>query len=189
MSADWYEAVSADARLTQGDLVLDCPLVGWRSGGLATAAGSETEVLVAARDVLEADVIVMTQACDLDNDRVKNVVLCPCPPLAEFKEAWREHHEQAKGADWKKLCDSICKGYAWHSAMLNAGDCAALRTTHRVVQFQEVYTVPRDFLEALLARRNITRLRLLSPYREHLSQSFARFFMRVGLPAPVDKAW
>ena len=26
------------------------------------------------------------------------------------------------------------------------------------------------------------RLRLLPPYREHLSQSFARFFMRVGLP-------
>jgi len=23
-------------------------------------------------------------------------------------------------------------------------------------------------------------------YREHLSQAFARFFMRVGLPVPVD---
>jgi hypothetical protein len=29
------------------------------------------------------------------------------------------------------------------------------------------------------------RLRLLPPYREHLSQSFARFFMRVGLPIDI----
>jgi hypothetical protein len=27
------------------------------------------------------------------------------------------------------------------------------------------------------------------PYREHLSQAFARFFMRVGLPQPVDPSW
>jgi len=25
-------------------------------------------------------------------------------------------------------------------------------------------------------------LRMLSPYREHLAQGFARYFMRVGLP-------
>jgi hypothetical protein len=29
------------------------------------------------------------------------------------------------------------------------------------------------------------RLRLLPPYREHLSQAFARFFMRVGLPVDI----
>jgi len=27
------------------------------------------------------------------------------------------------------------------------------------------------------------------PYREHLSQAFARFFMRVGLPIPIEKKW
>jgi len=29
------------------------------------------------------------------------------------------------------------------------------------------------------------RPRLLSPYVEHFSQSFARFFMRVGLPSQI----
>jgi maleate cis-trans isomerase len=29
------------------------------------------------------------------------------------------------------------------------------------------------------------RVRLLSPYKEHLSQAFARYFMRVGLPRPL----
>jgi hypothetical protein len=29
------------------------------------------------------------------------------------------------------------------------------------------------------------RWRLQSPYREHFSQAFARFFMRVGLPTAI----
>jgi hypothetical protein len=29
------------------------------------------------------------------------------------------------------------------------------------------------------------RWRLQSPFREHFSQAFARFFMRVGLPAAI----
>lgn len=58
---------------------------------------------------------------------------------------------------------------------------------HRVVDFHAIYTVPRDFLETLLLDRNKPRVRLLPPYREHLSQAFARFFMRVGLPAPLAK--
>jgi hypothetical protein len=57
------------------------------------------------------------------------------------------------------------------------------------VDFHEVFTVPREFLESLLAARGRPRPRLLSPHREHLSQAFARYFMRVGLPAPIDEAW
>jgi hypothetical protein len=52
--------------------------------------------------------------------------------------------------------------------------------------YEVVFTVPRMFLESLLRQRAAPRLRLLPPYREYLSQAFARFFMRVGLPQPVD---
>jgi hypothetical protein len=31
------------------------------------------------------------------------------------------------------------------------------------------------------------RIRLLPPYREHLSQAFARHFMRVGLPSGIPQ--
>lgn len=56
---------------------------------------------------------------------------------------------------------------------------------HRIVDFHGVYTAPREFLESWNRRRAQPRLRLLSPYREHLSQAFARFFMRVGLPVAI----
>lgn len=50
--------------------------------------------------------------------------------------------------------------------------------------FRRGYSLPLAFLRkrALLDSR---RLRLLPPYREHLSQAFARFFMRVGLPVDI----
>ena len=64
-----------------------------------------------------------------------------------------------------------------------------ITTEHRIVDFHSVHTVPRAFLDTLIAERAAKRLRLLPPYREHLSQSLARFFMRVGLPIPVTRAW
>ncbi len=59
----------------------------------------------------------------------------------------------------------------------------------RIVDFHEVFSLPRAFLEAWLLERGEPRLRLRPPYREHLSQAFARFFMRVGLPTDIKKTW
>jgi len=52
-----------------------------------------------------------------------------------------------------------------------------------VVNFHTIYSVPKKFIETIV--KNKMRKRLLPPYREHLSQSFARYFMRVGLPADI----
>jgi hypothetical protein len=59
----------------------------------------------------------------------------------------------------------------------------------RLVDFHDVFTIPREFLEKLIEQRGESRVRLLPPYREHLSQAFARFFMRVGLPVSIEKEW
>ena len=53
-----------------------------------------------------------------------------------------------------------------------------------LVDFRTVYGVHFDTLLDLI-RKSTRRLRLLPPYREHLSQGFARFFMRVGLPVEI----
>jgi hypothetical protein len=72
---------------------------------------------------------------------------------------------------------------------LNRFDHADLATTIRVGDFHDLFTVPRAVLETVLRQRGMPRLRLLPPYREHLSQAFARFFMRVSLPQPIDRVW
>ena len=51
------------------------------------------------------------------------------------------------------------------------------------LRLPQLYTVDRDHLDDFTAQPGSRqRLRLLSPYKEHFAQSFARFFMRVGLP-------
>ena len=53
-----------------------------------------------------------------------------------------------------------------------------------IVDFNNIYTIPKNLAKEI-AKQNKIRLRLCPPYREHLSQSFARFFMRVGLPINI----
>ncbi len=196
MNSPWYEVVDAGTQLTQGDLVFDCPLLTWSAGATLQVGGShETEVLKQAASAFRADVVVMTQACDLEHGKVRNVVLCPHVSLSKFQEAWeramRQAGQNATAKAWKNTCDDIADGHVWNHAFLNsvAPGEGTLGTEIRVVDFHDIFTVPREFVESLLNQRKAPWLRLLPPYREHLSQAFARFFMRVGLPEPLTKAW
>jgi hypothetical protein len=56
-----------------------------------------------------------------------------------------------------------------------------------VVDFHEVYTAPIQQVKQFAAGATPGRLRLCPPYKEHLAQAFARFFMRVGLPVPIPR--
>lgn len=53
----------------------------------------------------------------------------------------------------------------------------------RVVDFRRLYSLPIAYVRRKLG--TVPRLRLLPPYREHLSQALARYFMRVGLPVDI----
>ena len=142
---------------------------------------------------LLADVVIMTQACDLEHDKVSNVVVCPHFSLTEYKSGW-EADMTAKSQNpsqkaWRSRCNEIRDGLIWNLTILNSLSDGAITMDLRVVEFHEVYTVPRVFLEMLLDRRQQPWLRLSPPYREHLSQAFARFSMRVGLPVPISPGW
>jgi hypothetical protein len=195
MSDVWYRAAGPEESLTQGDLVFDCPALTWRSSALQSLGGSIAEDLLLGEHLIaEArDLVVMTQACDLEHTKVANVVLCPHYGLGEFQAAWEED-QRGKGQNptakaWRRYCDDICEGTIWNLNLLNAQSGDGVELEHRVVDFHEVFTLPRPVLESLLQARGRVRPQLLPPYREHLSQAFARFFMRVGLPTPVMKRW
>ena len=55
-----------------------------------------------------------------------------------------------------------------------------------VVDFHYVYTAPTSYVKQHAAQSG-KRLRVCPPYKEHLAQAFARFFMRVGLPADIPE--
>jgi hypothetical protein len=190
MTDGWYDEASADTPLMQGDIIVDCPVLRWKDTVSISDASKAHEVLEASVEAVKADVVVMTQACDLEQGRVQNVLLCPATELFKYKEKWEGRFKEEKGRlpgknDWPTFFTRVKDGFKWNLSVLNSGRSSTLSTEHRIVDFHDVYTVPRSFVETILRERTVPRLRLRPPYREHLSQAFARYFMRVGLPTPV----
>ena len=70
--------------------------------------------------------------------------------------------------------------------MLGPCELAGLETDVRLADFRRLFSLPVPFVKQFAAQTG-DRSRLLPPYREHLSQAFARFFMRVGLPVDIPK--
>ncbi len=187
---NWYEIVPSEEPLTQGDFIFNCPVPTWKDSEIESIESrSEQEHLQAYLEFISADVIVMTQACDLTHNKIQNITLCEHFPLAEFKKDWeksmQEGGQNPTAKAWKKQCEFLNDGYVWNQTILNKCDLLNFEQDYQVVDFHNIYTVPKTFIESTLKQRNRSRIRLLPPYREHLSQALARFYMRVGLPIDI----
>lgn len=162
----WYKVVDGD-ELFQGDILDSCELVAPTS---KTENGKDVEVV-------EYDVIIMSQSCDLVQKKLELVLVCPIWALSEFEDK----NPAYKNARMK---ESLRRGYLPGYHLLNKCEIEGFEKEYMVVDFRSVYSVSFDYIIELTLNQG-RRLRLLSPYREHLSQAFARFFMRVGLPVDI----
>jgi len=123
------------------------------------------------------NLILVTQSCDLANDKIQHAALCPVASL----ESWEQlNPDYAKRGFWESVRQGRREGLHMLSALEDANN---IRES-LVVDFRQIHSLPVAYL-----RRHSTSLgprwRLQSPFREHFSQAFARFFMRVGLPTAI----
>jgi hypothetical protein len=167
----WFGAVTGDD-LEQGDILDDCPVFR-PPDKLPVDANSSAFFEAEARSV-----IVMSQSCDLVKGREKlsDVLLCPVWGISTFKPG--HHLSTTKGREAAR------RGELPGIHLLAACDLPRLTREVSVVDFRQVYSLPIGFTRKQAAAPE-QRLRLLPPYREHLAQAFARFFMRVGLPTDI----
>ena len=193
MSEHWYAPASQDAPLDQGDIIFDCPVVSWKDHVLIAQDDGMTDALKGEIELAKEDVVVMTQTCDLAQGKIHYVILCPHCSLSEYREDWERIQEKRDqnptDRSWAKHMTDIAAGQIWNRSMLNSEEGEEHNMDHRIVDFHEVFSLPRSFLESWILAENPERLRLRPPYREHLSQAFARFFMRVGLPTEIVQCW
>src|SRR5215207_10945949 len=96
MPDSWYEVVPGDAGILQGDFILDCPLLVWKPEPNIQGEGND-EQLDANYDIVADDVVVMTQACDLEQRKVSDVVVCSMHILEEAKALWIQRQQQGTG--------------------------------------------------------------------------------------------
>lgn len=136
-----------------------------------------TEVLTAGRDseialevgVNKANLIILSQSCDLINDKIDQVLLCGHFPASSHKPSLRSEIRKERYP-------------ALH--LIEKCELSGSEFERQIVDFRTIFTLPKDFVITFASSLG-TRVRLLSPYKEHLSQAFARYFMRVGLPRPL----
>lgn len=161
-SYPWYGLIHGP-QLEQGDFFVGCPIFRPSTDGLIRR---ET-----------GNVIVLSQSCDLAHDKLEIVQVCPYWPL-ELLAAEVEYLRSKRGRE--NLRHGNIPGYH----LLNRCNLTGFETDFLICDFRSIFGVHLTTLKELAAQQS-PRLRLLPPYREHLAQAFARFFMRVGLPIDV----
>lgn len=167
--AAWWVQVQGP-HLAQGDYLPKClvPIFDPNYG-----TGEEVHKVL----VREYDCIILTQSCDLENDKAPLVALCPIFPIATYEQANPKLGQ--KGA-WERVRQGRIEGLH----LVASHDDPNNNRGSLVADFREIYSLPVRYLKAH-AESLGQRWRLQSPYLEHLSQAFARFFMRVGLPSSI----
>ena len=168
MDGSWYSIVDNE-EIQQGDFFfnLDIPVV------------NDTSADPPEVDMQTFDAIVMTQSCDIQKKKMEHLILCP---VLEVKEVAKEHPEMASNGGMNDLRRE--RYVAFH--LLNKCQLSSFEFDYRLVGFERIFERPKAVIQ-VLAEQQTPRLRLMSPYREHLAQAFARFFMRVGLPNDIPE--
>lgn len=156
--------------LAQGDYLAECfvPLFDPGFG----KDGDTAEV-----PMERGDLIVVTQTCDLANEKLNLVALCPIYPLGKFEEI--NPNFSQKGT-WEQVRKGRLEGLHLLASPAKPDN----NRDARVVDFRQIVSLPFEHL-LRHAEEMKDRWRLASPYLEHFSQAFARFFMRVGLPSSI----
>lgn len=174
---DWFGLVTNHASFEQGDIFDNFPILTTTPEILTGSSHLDDTPLEYHK------VILMTHSCDLVdmNDR-EYILLCD---LWEFTSLYKDIQGVNRKKDkWK----SLIAGRVVHSHILGKCEIENHLSDYLVVSLSTIFTVPFIVLKEF-ARKQESRIRLLPPYREHLSQAFARQFMRIGLPVDLPKEY
>jgi len=162
----WYELVQG-SELEQGDILCNYPVA---MVYIARSANGKPDVLVEQRDV-----VVLTQTCDILKESQASILVAQ---VVDYNVLCRISSPEVSGERYRnKLIENTVI-----AMFLLPEHEIGLSFPWSIVSFRDLYVSPKDDAR-MFAQSLGPRLRLRSPYKEHLSQSFARFMMRVGLPS------
>jgi hypothetical protein len=170
MDPFWKQITGTE--LAQGDLLPQCLVPQFEPEYGSDDAHAVQEVLTG-----DANLIIVTQSCDLVNDKVVLAALCPIHTLEDFEKTNPRFKQKGQ---W----ETVRRGRVEGLHMLASPEEPESNQKALVVDFRQIFSLPPKYLRRR-AEQLGARWRLASPYLEHFSQAFARHFMRVGLPSAI----
>lgn len=170
---DWYKLVPSEDSIQQGDILFNFPIILTPSDILEIQEEETgTEQLF---EIGHLNAIVMTQSCDLTKAKSDDtVVLCPLYDIVDT--------DSCNKSDWGQ----IRKGFQIGKYILNKFTSRDISFDYQLVDLQNVLSTKYKIVNEF-KNRELSRIRLLPPYREHLSYHFAYQFMRIGLPEDLPE--
>lgn len=169
----------AGETLEQGDILEACPIFRPSKEFPWPLGKEDGETIKFER--AELDIVIVSQSCDLVARQkldMGQVLLCPVWRISEAANV-NPFLESAFG---KEQCR---RGNLPGYHMIDGCSDSRWRREVSVISFRDVWGLPLAFVRKVAAA-SARRARLRPPYKEHLAQAFARYFMRVGLPTPIE---
>jgi hypothetical protein len=161
-----YKLPAPEDPIDQGDLIDGCPVV--------RVTGFQPDQLDTATVELDKQItIVLTQTCDLAQDKVDEAVVA-----SVFEANYLVEQKILKAAD---IQGPVRAGRVWGWYFLPADPALALG--EMIIDLRRLHTIRLTLLRDL-CRAGKRRGRLQTPYREHLAKHFGDTFSRIGLPLP-----
>jgi hypothetical protein len=122
----------------------------------------------------DSDVIVLSQSCDLENNKLPNVLLAQVFSTAEFEDKNQSYRQKGR---WKE----VSRGRFEALHLICSPDASEDPKKALVVDFRMIVSLPIGYIQRVAMEAG-DRWRLQPPHLEALSHSFGRFFSRVALP-------
>lgn len=160
---NWYTEIEPTVKISQGDILFDCPI--FQVDPKSVAAEDPSKITNVETLIFTDDVIVLTQACELEQDNADMVVVAQL--------------QTVKGLSWE-FVSSVSAGRRPALSLIGKHE-GLLRMNYKIVDFRTLYLVPTETVNNFAKHHGI-RLRMNTPHRELLSQSFGNYFARIGLP-------
>lgn len=177
-------------RICQGDILINIDVI----DNYSKDQSGELEY-----DELELPyIIVMTQDCDLDGDFrnrsqtapekhdkfLRTILICPAYNATDFKvgkhlECLGLNMESWTSKPFKQIKDQNKERFHFLEQEQE------LQVPELVVDFKHYYAIPRDTLFRMYNDHYLVTINQL--FREYLSQRFANYLSRIGLPVISDK--
>ncbi|HYT36931.1 MAG TPA: hypothetical protein VEL49_07075 [Ktedonobacteraceae bacterium] len=180
----WYRIAEAHEELEQGDFIDECPVL------LPTYSPIEIEDNTSdkqagfhVKGVEEIrDLVIVSQSCVLENGKIDFVHLCPRLSYSQFVAIARNlgHTDSTIFSN----LNAIRLGRVNRYCMLEQCRLTNFSREIQIVDFGIDYFIPFEVMKRM-AQSTREKVRLLSPYKEHLAQAFGYFHMRVALPNPI----
>jgi hypothetical protein len=142
----WYKIVAGE-ELEQGDIFYNYPIFLPKVTPETIKAIQNNETPDTPVDVNLVDVIILSQSCDLGNDNIDTIILCPIWLLADYEaqqvrtKKWKNAKERAKRKE------DIRQGNSPALHLLSDDD--TLDIPLRVVEFKRIYTTPKDVINGI----------------------------------------